>query len=99
MPRDDNISVKEYNKISKYKDLEMEIEKMWHLKTTTVLGIVWALDIIKKRTDKHINKIINSPSLYEIQKIALNRIVHLLRTVLSMWQKNHSEVAAKDINT
>ena len=33
VPNDNNLSVKEYNKISKYKDLEIEIEKMWHLKT------------------------------------------------------------------
>ena len=57
VPTDNNISVKEYNEISKYKDLEIEIEKNWHLKTTTLPVKVGALDIIKKRTDKHINKI------------------------------------------
>ena len=30
------IEYKEYNKISKYTDLEIEIEKIRHLKTTTV---------------------------------------------------------------
>ena len=61
---DNNISVKKYNKISNYKDLEIETEKMWHLKTTTLSVIMGALDIIK--TWKHINKI--SSRLYEIQK-------------------------------
>ena len=36
MQTDNNISVKEYNKISKYENLEIEIEKMWHFKTTTL---------------------------------------------------------------
>ena len=35
VPTDYNISVKEYNKITEYKNLEIEIEKIWHLKTTT----------------------------------------------------------------
>ena len=30
IPTDNNISIKEYNKISKYRELEIEIEKMWH---------------------------------------------------------------------
>ena len=40
IPTDNNISVKEYNKISQYKDLEIEIEKMWYFKTTTESVIV-----------------------------------------------------------
>ena len=41
---------------------------MWHLKITTVPIIVGALGIIKKGTDKYINKIAGSPKQYEIQK-------------------------------
>ena len=40
-----------------YRDLEIEIEKMWHFK------IVGALGMIKKSTDKHINKILGCPNL------------------------------------
>ena len=63
MPTDCDISIKEYNNRSKYKDLEIKIEKMWNLKTTTVIAIVGSQNIIKKGTDKHINKIPSSPSL------------------------------------
>ena len=31
MPTDDNISVKENNKIGKYKEQEIENEKIWHV--------------------------------------------------------------------
>ena len=82
VPTDNNISVKEYNKISKKNDLDIEIEKIWHLKTTAMLVIVGARGIIKKGTDKHIIKIPDSPSLYHIQKIALCGTVHLLWKIL-----------------
>ena len=36
VPTGNKISVKEYNKIRKYKDLEIKTEKMWHFKTTAV---------------------------------------------------------------
>ena len=42
MQTDNNIWLKEYNEISRYQDLEIEIEKkkMWHQKTTSVPIIV-----------------------------------------------------------
>ena len=67
VPTDNNMSVTEYNKITKYKNLKIEIEKMWHLKTTTTPVIMGALGMIEKRTDKHINKIPGKSSRYEIQ--------------------------------
>ena len=48
VPIDINMSVKEYNKISKYKHLEIETEIMWPLKTTSVLLIVKTLGKIKE---------------------------------------------------
>ena len=53
VPKDNNTSVKEYEKRSKYKDLEIEIEKMLHLETTTIPVIVGAQVMIKKRTDRY----------------------------------------------
>ena len=32
LPIYNNISIKEYNKMNKYKDLKIEMETMWHLK-------------------------------------------------------------------
>ena len=57
---------------------------MRQLKTTTMPEIMGALGIIKKGTGKHINKIPGSPSLYEIQNIALWGTAHLLRRVRSI---------------
>ena len=60
-----------------YKNLEIEIEKMWYLKTITMPVIMGVLGIIKKGIDKNIDQILGSTRQYEIQKIALCRIAHL----------------------
>ena len=39
-PIDNNILVNEYNKIIKYKHLDILIEEIWHVKTTT-LPVSW----------------------------------------------------------
>ena len=38
VPSDENISLKEFQKLSKYKDLEIEVTKMWKLKTNYTSG-------------------------------------------------------------
>ena len=54
-----------------------------------MLAIIEDLEMIKKKgTDKHINKIPDSLSLYEMPKIALCGTAHLLRSVLLMYLKN-----------
>ena len=83
VPSDKNIAVKEFDKLSKYKDLEIEIEKMWSLKATTVPVIVGALGMIKKGTHRYIEKLPGIHHLYEIQKIVLTSTAHLLRKCLS----------------
>ena len=57
VPSDSNISAKEFEKRSKYKDLEIEIAKMWKMKTKTMQVIVGILGMIKKGTQKYVNEI------------------------------------------
>ena len=45
-----NIFAVEFRKLSKYKDLETEIVKMWKMEAKTIPVIVGALRIIKKGT-------------------------------------------------
>ena len=59
---------KKCNNISKYKELEIEIEKMQHLRITTVPDIVGVLGMIKKGTYKHIDKIPGNHSQYKLTK-------------------------------
>ena len=56
-PIDINISAKEFEKLSKYKDLHIEVERIWQLKTSIIPAVVGALELVKKGTAKNIEKI------------------------------------------
>ena len=84
VPADKNISLEEFQKLSKYKNLESEVTKMWKLKTKTIPVVIGALGMIKKGTQNFIDQIPGKPSLQEMQKIVLTSIAHILRKVLSM---------------
>ena len=84
VPSDKNVPLKEYKKVSKYKDLEIEIQKMWHLKATVIPVVIGALGMIKRKSEDHIKQIPGNPCLQELQKIVLNGTAHLLRRVLSI---------------
>ena len=62
-----NVSVAEFEKLSKHKDLEFEVGKVWHLKTVTIPFVLGTLGIIKKGTEKYLEKIPGSPNLAEMQ--------------------------------
>ena len=55
IPLDTNTSVKTTEKLTKYKDLEIEVERMWGLKTTTVPVVMGALGTIKKVIENYTN--------------------------------------------
>ena len=84
IPTDRNISVKEFDKLSKYKDLQIEIEWMWQLKTTVIPVVVGALGMVKKGVLNHLKSIPGEPNLQEIQKIVLTSTSHILRKALSI---------------
>ncbi|CAH3038514.1 unnamed protein product, partial [Porites lobata] len=81
---DTNTSVKTTEKLTKYKDLEIEVERMWGLKTTTVQVVMGALGTIKKDMENYSNKIPGNINIYELQKITLLSSAHLLWRVLSI---------------
>ena len=75
------ISLKIFEKLNKYKDLEIEVTKMWHLKTTPLPVVTGALGIVAKTVLNYVSQIPGAPSLTELQKITL---MGILRNVLSM---------------
>ena len=56
---------------SKYKDLGIEIERMWHLKPTLTPVVMGALSAVQKGANEYLEQIPRKPSLTEIQKILL----------------------------
>ena len=83
MPTDKNVSSKTFEKLSKYKDLEIEIGKMWHLRARNIPVVIGALGLVKKGTKDFLDKIPGNPSFREIQKIVLSGTAHVLRKALS----------------
>ena len=79
-----NLTIAEFEKLSIYKDLKIEVEKLWHMKTVTISFVIGALGMIKKGTEKHLEKIPRRPSLVEMGKIALTGTAHILRKTLPM---------------
>ena len=69
VPTNNDIHFKEYYERSKYKNLEIEIEKMWNFKTAIMPLLVGSMAMIRKEIDQHINKIPCSRSFHEIQKL------------------------------
>ena len=82
VPSDKNISVKTAEKLSKYKDLEIEIERMWGLKCKTIPVVIGALGVIKKGISKEIGKIPGNINITELQKTVLLGTAHILRRIL-----------------
>ena len=83
IPHDTNSSVKK-NHGNTYQILEIEVERTWGLKTTTVPVVMGALGTNKKDTENHSNKIPGNINIHELQKITLISTAHLLRRVLSI---------------
>uniref|UniRef100_A0A0L8FXY1 Uncharacterized protein n=1 Tax=Octopus bimaculoides TaxID=37653 RepID=A0A0L8FXY1_OCTBM len=81
---DINVSAKTYQKLSKYKDLEIEISKMWNLKTKTIPIVIGTLGMTAKRADYYLAQIPGNPKMAEVQKIVLMGTAHVLRKVLCM---------------
>ena len=64
-PADKDVSVEEFEKLSKYKYLEIEVEKLCHMETMTIPVVFGALYMINKGSEKHIEKIPGSQNLGE----------------------------------
>ena len=82
IPLNTNTSVKTTEKLTK--DLEIEVERMWGLKTTTLPVVMGALGTIRKDMENYPNKMPGNINIHELQKIIPFSTAHLLRGVLSI---------------
>ena len=78
-----NTSAKFTEKLSRYKDLEIEVNRMWDVKTETIPVVDGVLRLIKMGLDKVTSRIPDI-STNEIQKITMLGTAHILRKVLSL---------------
>jgi hypothetical protein len=82
IPGDRNVIQKEVENILKYKDLTMEIQRMWNVKTTVIPVIIGATGTISKSFTKYVSTIPGNHEFRELQKTAILGTAHILRKVL-----------------
>ena len=82
VPSDRNIALKEIERKSKYKDLELEIQKMWHKETLVIPVVVGALGTVKKGMVEDIKKVSERTTVTEIQKISMLGSARIVRCLV-----------------
>jgi len=73
---------KEAEKILKYKDLTIEIQCMWNVKTKVIPVTIGATGTISKPFRKYVSNITGKHEVNELQKTAILGTAHILRKVL-----------------
>ena len=85
VPADKRIVEKEDEKVSKYQDLRIELERLWKMKSRIIPVVIGALGAISKRFVNFIKQLdLGSPNMYILQKSALLGTVSILRKVLQL---------------
>ena len=73
---------KEAEKILKYKDLTIEIQRMWNVKTKVIPVIIRATGTISKSFRKYVRNVSGKREVKELQKTSILGTAHILRKVL-----------------
>ena len=79
---DRNVIKKEAEKFLKYKDLTIEIQHMWNVKTTVIPVIIGVTGTISKSFRKYVSNIPGKHEAKELHKTATLGTAYILRKVL-----------------
>ena len=79
---DRNVIKKEAEKSLKYKDLTIEMQRVWNVKTKMIPAIIGAIGTISKSFRKYVSNIPGKHEVKELQKTAILGTAHILRKVL-----------------
>jgi len=80
---DRNVIKKEAEKILKYKDLTIEIQRMWKVKTRVIPVIIGVTGTVSKSFRKYISNIPGNHDMKKLQKTAILGTAHILRKVVT----------------
>ena len=67
IPGDRNVIKREVEKILKYKDLKIEIQRMWNVKAKMILVIIGATGTISKSLRQYLSNILGKHVIKEVQ--------------------------------
>jgi len=79
---DRNVIKRETEKILKYKDLTLEIQRMWNVKPKVIPVIIGTTGTIPKSFRKYVSNIPGKHEVKELQKTAILGTAHIFRKVL-----------------
>jgi len=79
---DRNVIKIEAEKILKYKDLTIEIQRMWNVKTKVIPVIIGATGTISKSFRKYVSNIPGNHEVKKLQKTVILGTAHIMRKVL-----------------
>jgi hypothetical protein len=82
---DTNFNTKESEKLSKYKDLEIQVNRLWKVRTKIVPFGTGVLGTVKNGLDQNLQLLLGHPSDIELQKITLMSTTHIF---LKCWGKS-----------
>ena len=80
---DRNVIKKEAENVLKYKDLTIEIQRIWNIKARVIPVIIGETGTISKSLRKYVNDVPGNHDVKEIQKTAILGTAHILRKVLT----------------
>jgi hypothetical protein len=80
---DRNVIKKEAERILKYKDLTIEIQRMWNVKTRVIPVKIGATGAISKSFRKYVSNIPGNHEVKKLKKTAILGTAHILRKVLT----------------
>jgi hypothetical protein len=75
--------IREAENILKYKDLTIEIQRIWNVKTKVIPVIIGATGTISKSFRKYMSNTPGNHEVEELQKTAILGTAHILRKVLT----------------
>jgi hypothetical protein len=82
IPDDSNVNRKETEKLSNYKDLEIDVSRVWKVRTKIVPIIITALGTIKKALGKNLQLLQGHPLAIELHKFTLMSTASIICKVL-----------------
>ena len=77
-----NVIKKEAENILKYKNLTIEIQRMWNVKPKAIPVIIGATGTVSKSFRKYVSNIPGKHEVKELQKTAILGTAHILRKEL-----------------
>jgi chorismate mutase len=77
------VTEREADEILKYKDLTIEIQRMWNVKTRVISVEIRATETISKSFRKYVRNVPGKHEVKELQKTATLGTAHIFRKVLT----------------